>query len=147
MKNISYKISGALLILVSFLNFSCTDAEDLATPNVASPVLVMVEGSSFPADTEIGVMAKFMELDKSGILDHNVGIDSIPVMDLPITVYVNQTEEVSSLVTDQDGMVMLELSWEDLGLTAASSGDQVKLEFTGSYKNVKFRKYHTVRVD
>ncbi|UCS91919.1 hypothetical protein KZP23_14430 [Echinicola marina] len=147
MKNIQYKTFGALLMMVCFLSFSCTDAEDLATPNVASPVLVMVEGSSFPADGEIDVMAKFLELDKSGILDHNVGIDSIPVMDLPITVYVNQTQEVSSLVTDQEGAIMLALTWEELGLTAANTGDQVRLEFTGSYKNVAFRKYHTVRVD
>ncbi|GGZ14585.1 hypothetical protein GCM10007049_03090 [Echinicola pacifica] len=126
--------------------FSCEDAIELATPNVASPVLVVVAGSTFPMDSPVEVSAKFLELDKTGILDHTVGIDSIPVSDLQIMVYINQTDEVSSIMTDGEGIADLTVSWADLGLSSPGSGDQVKLEFTGTYQNIAFRKYHTVRV-
>ncbi|WP_236252814.1 hypothetical protein [Echinicola sp. 20G] len=147
MKNILDKVWGILMMILAFVAVSCEDVDDLATPNVASPVLVLLDGSSFPADASVGVTATFMELDKSGILDHTVGIDSIPVSDLQVLVYINQTEEVSALVTDGEGKIDLSVSWEALGLSAASSGDQVRLEFAGTHKNVSFRKYHTVRVD
>ncbi|AGA79095.1 hypothetical protein [Echinicola vietnamensis] len=146
MKNKIYKIGGILLASIPLL-FACEDAVELATPNVASPVLVVVDGSNFPSDSDVAVTAKFMELDKSGILDNNVGIDSIPVSDLQISVFVNQTEEVSTAVTDGEGEAMLNISWQELGLEVPGSGDQVRLEFTGSHKNIPFRKYHTVRVE
>lgn len=147
MKNRIYKKWGTGFAFIALLAFSCEEVDGLATPNVASPVLVVVEGSSFPPNSEVLVSAKFMELDKSGILDGNIGIDSIPVNDLEIQVYINQTDEVASLVTNGEGEVALNTTWEDLGLTIPDPGNQVKLEFTGSYKNVSFRKYHTVRVE
>ncbi len=141
-----YKKIGVLLACIPLL-FACEDAVELATPNVASPVLVVVDGSAFPSDSDVAVTAKFMELDKTGILDNAVGIDSIPVRDLEITVWINQTEEVSTLVTDGDGEAALSVSWAALGLEVPGSGDQVRLEFAGTHDNIAFRKYHTVRVE
>ncbi|AWW32347.1 hypothetical protein DN752_20605 [Echinicola strongylocentroti] len=146
MKNKTYKIWAVLLACLPLL-FSCEDAVELATPNVASPVLVVVDGGAFPSDSEVTVTAKFMELDKTGILDNTVGIDSIPVSDLEVTVFINQTEEVSTVVTDGGGEAGLSVSWAALGLEVPGSGDQVRLEFAGTHDNIAFRKYHTVRVE
>src|SRR5690606_2418030 len=144
----SFKI---YLVLVAFVTIaftqSCVEAEDLATPNVASPVLVLLEGTSFDAASPVTVWSRFLELDKTNILDHTKGIDSIPVSNLDISVFINNTNEVAKLVTDTRGSADLVLSWSDLGLSEASSGSSVRLEFAGTYKEVAFRKYHTIRVN
>ena len=138
-------------VLAAFLTIaftqSCVEADDLVTPNVGSPVLVLLEGSSFPATSSVTVGSKFLELDKTNILDYTKGIDSIPVPNLSIAVFINNTNEVAKLVTDSDGSAPLVVSWADLGLPDAKSGSSVRLEFAGTYKNVAFRKYHTVRVN
>ena len=126
---------------------SCVEAEDLVTPNVASPVLVLLNGTSFSPATSVTVGSQFLELDKTNILDYSKGIDSIPVPNLNISVFINNTNEVANLVTDAEGSADLVISWSDLGLPDAKPGNQVRLEFAGTYKNVPFRKYHTVRVN
>lgn len=137
------------LALVSILSFtqSCVEDEDLVTPNVVAPVLVLLEGTSFGAESPVTVGSKFLELDKTNILDYTKGIDSIPVPNLNIAVFINNTTEVANLVTNTDGDAELVISWTDLGLPEAETGDQVQLEFAGTHKNVAFRKYHTVRVN
>jgi len=139
------------LVLAAFLTIasthSCVEAEELATPNVASPVLVLLEGSSFTAESPVTVGSKFLELDKTNMLDYTKGIDSIPVPNLNIAVFINNTNEVAKLVTDTDGSADLVISWADLGLPEAKSGSSVRLEFAGTYKEVAFRKYHIVRVN
>lgn len=75
-----------ILILLSAMIMvtmtSCEDVSDLAVNKVASPVLLNVKNTA--ADQ---VTAYVYELDKSGILDHTVGIDSIPVANLDIEVF------------------------------------------------------------
>ncbi|WP_057938320.1 hypothetical protein [Algoriphagus resistens] len=145
------KTFNIYLVLAAFSTIaftsSCVETEDLATPNVASPVLVLLNGTSFGAESPVTVGSKFLELDKTNILDHTQGIDSIPVPNLNIAVFINNTTEVASLVTDTEGSADLVISWADLGLSEVTSGSQVRLEFTGTYKDVSFRKYHTVRVN
>lgn len=140
-----YLVLAALFTLA--FTQSCVEAEDLATPNVASPVLVLLEGTSFSAASPVTVGSRFLELDKTNILDYSKGIDSIPVPNLNIAVFINNTIEVARLVTDQEGSAELVISWADLGLPEAQTGSSVRLEFTGTYKDVAFRKYHTVRVN
>lgn len=139
------------LVVAAFVTLafsqSCVEAEDLATPNVAAPVLVLLNGTSFSAASSVTVGSLFLELDKTNILDHTKGIDSIPVPNLNIAVFINNTNEVAKLVTDAEGSADLVLSWADLGLPDAKTGNQVRLEFAGTYKDVPFRKYHTVRVN
>lgn len=147
MKMNKYNILGMVAMAMVFLLSACQDAVELATPNVASPVLVVLEGGAFPADGEVGVSAAFLKLDKSGILDQDVGIDSIPVPDLEITLYVSEDEEIGTWVTDLEGKVMINATWEDLGLSPPVSGEQVVMEIAGSYDNIAFRKYHAVRVE
>lgn len=140
-----YLVVSAFLTLA--FSQSCVEAEDLATPNVAAPVLVLLNGTSFSAASSVTVGSLFLELDKTNILDHTKGIDSIPVPNLNIAVFINNTNEVAKLVTDAEGSADLVISWADLGLPDAKTGNQVRLEFAGTYKDVPFRKYHTVRVN
>ena len=139
----------ALLValFVLLLAQSCVDSEDLATPNVASPVLILLDGNSFSATSSVFVNSKTLELDKTNILDHTLGIDSIPVPNLDLEVFIGTTTKVASLTTDTNGSADLEISWTELGLNDPKSGTQIRLEFAGTYKNIAFRKYHTVTVN
>jgi len=146
MKKIS-KLYFALASLIMAIAFqSCVDADELTTPNVASPVLVLLTGSSFESDSKVIVNSKFLELDKTNILDKSIGIDSIPVANLDIRVFYNTTTEVAALTTDDAGSAILDVTWQELGLSTAAPGTQVRLEFTGTYKNIPFRRYHSVQV-
>lgn len=146
MKKFKYSLS-ALIISSIFLIQSCVEAEDLVTTNVASPVLIMFQGSAFSGESPINVGSTFLELDKTHLLDHSRGIDSIPVANLEIKVMINHVNEIATLTTDQLGKAVLTATWDQLGLTSAKVGDQVRLEFTGTHKAVAFRKYHTIRVN
>jgi hypothetical protein len=125
---------------------SCVVTDDLATPNVASPVLVLLDGTEFEANSEVAVLGRFYELDKSGILDQHVGIDSIPVSGLNIRVFINSTQEVGSFTTDGSGRALFQQSWSGLGVDAPTSGRQIRLEFAGEHNNTAFRMFHNVRV-
>ena len=125
---------------------SCVETDDLVTPNVAAPVLLLLQGTAFSPSSAVSVSSKTFELDKTNILDHNLGIDSIPIANLTLDVYVANTRKVASLTTDTEGIADLVISWADLGVDVPESGTQVRLEFTGTHKSVAFRKYHTVRV-
>lgn len=146
MNKLKYSIS-ALIILSVFVIQSCVEAEDLVTANVASPVLIMFQGSTFSGEAPVNVGSTFLELDKTYILDHTRGIDSIPVANLEIKVMINHVNEIATLTTDELGKAVFTATWDQLGLASAKVGDQVRLEFTGTHKAVAFRKYHTVRVN
>ena len=146
MKKTIVQLSFTLIASVFLLMQSCVEADGLATPNVASPVLVLLQGSTFPSTARVEVTSTVLELDKANILDHTKGIDSIPVSNLVLRVFINAATEVGTVTTGPDGKASLSVSWADLGLTVASSGRQVRLEFAGMHKNISFRKYHTVRV-
>jgi hypothetical protein len=78
------------------------------------------------ADGPGAVTAKFFELDKSGILDHTVGIDSIPLVSLDVEVFASKTP-VGVFSTDSDGSVTINYS------------DARPNEFAGQYKGIAFR--------
>jgi hypothetical protein len=88
-----------LIILSAFAvsMSSCEDVSDMAVNKVASPVLLDVKASGATEVTAI-----FYELDKSGILDNTVGIDSIPVAGLAIEVFA-ATNSIGSFTTDAAG--------------------------------------------
>ncbi|MCC5938551.1 MAG: hypothetical protein JJU34_14825 [Lunatimonas sp.] len=125
---------------------SCVETDELVTPNVASPVLVVLQGSAFAASAPVSVNGRFYELDKSGILDHTVGIDSIPVAGLQVRVFINHTQEIGSATTDSNGRLVFEQPWSSLGLSAPRVGNTVRLEFAGVHKDIAFRTYHNVSV-
>jgi len=109
----------AAMIIVSVT--SCDDVSDMAVNKVASPVLLDVKATGTNQ-----VTAFFYELDKSGILDHTVGIDSIPVADLAIEVFAASTP-VGTFTTDGSGSFII-----------SYTGTKPN-EYAGSHKGIAFR--------
>ena len=133
------------LFSLSFLLMGCEKEDAMVVDRVVSPVLVTIAGSSFTAAEPVKVTATIYELDKSGILNNAVGIDSIPVANLPITVKLNNAA-LAQLTTDQAGKVNLTKTWAELGLTTPQKANIVTLEFTGSHKGQAFAKPTRVQV-
>ena len=133
------------LFAFSFLLLGCEKEDEMVVDRVVSPVLVTIAGASFTATEPVKVTATIYELDKSGILNNAVGIDSIPVTNLAIMVKVNNAT-VAELTTDQAGKVELNKSWAELGLTAPQKANTVTLEFAGSHKGQAFTKPARVQV-
>jgi hypothetical protein len=129
----------------AFFMMGCEKEDAMVVDRVVSPVLVMVSGTSFTAAEPVKVTATIYELDKSGLLNHAVGIDSIPVANLAITVKLNATT-LAELTTDPAGKVNLTKSWSELGLASPKAGNTVNLEFAGSHKGQAFTKPSRVQV-
>jgi len=111
----------AILALVTILATACEDISDLAIDKVAAPVVAEVEDISANA-----VAVTFMELDKSGILNKDVGIISTPVPNLSIDVFASGSL-VGTFTTDANGIIEV-----------AYAGDKPN-EFAGTYKGTAFR--------
>jgi hypothetical protein len=130
MKNIY--INVMVVLIVAALTLACEDVTDMAVDRVAAPLL----GVDLGAATDNGILKRqvvFYELDKSGILDHTVGIDSIPVSNLAIEVYLDERTMIGNLTTDANGMVIFEKPLSDFGGAAPA------LQWVGSYKGISFR--------
>ncbi len=130
MKNLSIYI--VVLFVIVALSSACEDVSDMALDRVAAPLL----GVNISEEVSNGMLKReviFYELDKSGILDQTVGIDSIPVSNLAIEVYLDQWTMLGSLTTDANGVVVFEKPLSDFGGTAPA------LQWAGSYKGISFR--------
>lgn len=106
------------MILVTLT--SCEDESDMAMNKVASPVLLDLKEN--PGEST----AYFFELDKTGILDHTVGIDSIPLANLQVEVFASTTS-LGVFTTDVNGSILV---------TYAGTKPN---EFAGEYKGIAFR--------
>ena len=131
MKTMKYPIIFSLLIGLIFT--SCLK-DDLAFDVVESPVLAVFEDMGAGTDN-LTVKATFYDLDKSGILDHTIGIDSIPVANMEISVFILSNQLVETLTTDASGEVVFDVPWTEL---AGSS----RLEWVGQYDDIDFRIFH-----
>lgn len=131
MKTMKYPIIFSLLIGLIFT--SCLK-DDLAFDVVESPVLAVFEDMGAGTDN-LTVKATFYDLDKSGILDHAIGIDSIPVANMEISVFILSNQLVDTLTTDASGEVVFDVPLTDL---AGSS----RLEWVGQYDDIDFRIFH-----
>ena len=100
---------------------SCEDVSDMAVNKVAAPVLLDIKNTS---TTE--VTATFYELDKTGILDYTVGIDSIPVNALEVEVFA-ASASVGVFTTDAAGSFIV-----------SYTGSKPN-EFAGIHKGIAFR--------
>jgi hypothetical protein len=107
------------MIVVSLT--SCEDESDMAINKVASPVILDVKSTGATQLTTF-----FYELDKSGILDYTVGIDSIPVANLAIEVFAGTTS-VGTFTTDGAGSFVIDYAG------AKPS------EYVGTHKGIAFR--------
>ncbi len=107
---------------------ACEDVADNVIPHVASPVLL--ETTDLSTDSTLSqVEATFYELDKSGILDNSVGIDSIPIASLSVSVFAGEIL-LGEYVTDATGRFTISYN-------PISSPD--RLAWVGTYNEVEFR--------
>jgi len=120
-------------VLVCLSLTACT-SDDLAFDIIESPVLAVFEDSPNTTPEMLAITATFYELDKSGILDQNIGIDSMPIQDLEISVYVDGSALINSYTTSVDGTVEFEAPFQQLGTSR-------RLEWVGAYDGVPFRIY------
>jgi hypothetical protein len=124
--------SSVLCLLAVFLFTSCLK-DDLAFEVIESPVLAVFE--DMDAGNNLMVKATFYDLDKSGILDNAVGIDSIPVANMEISVFILSSQLVTTLTTDSKGEVVFDMPFSEL---AGAS----RLEWAGEYDDTNFRVFH-----
>lgn len=118
MKTIYSLVICALLVIITI---SCEEESDMAIQRVVAPVVVELEDASAEE-----IKATFFELDKSGILDHTVGIDSLPVSNLSIEVFA-ASSSVGVFTTDGSGVIIVPYT-----------GSKPN-EFAGTYKGIAFR--------
>jgi hypothetical protein len=119
----TFAIAFAALVLSS-----CEEVADNPIPHIASPVLL--ETATLDTDeTTAEIMATFYELDKTGIMDNTVGIDSIPLANLSVQVFAG-TASLGTFTTDNAG---------SFTVTYDPSTITDKLEWAGIYNNVAFR--------
>lgn len=158
-------LSLALLMVVLL---SC-DEEDPFVDRTVSPVLIVFDdvngylaGGGLTAVPNVTrkvsqlnyaepviLRASFYELDKSGILDHTIGIDSLPVSNLAIRFARRDGSSAIEGMTDPDGKLEISTTWEALGITdvadivmaSAAKSVAIPLTWTGTYKGQSFTRY------
>ncbi|MBC7921625.1 MAG: hypothetical protein H7Z75_11130 [Ferruginibacter sp.] len=127
------------------LLLSCQKEEDMVLDRVVSPVLITASSGSFDAAENVVASAVVLELDKSGLLNYQVGIDSLPVANLPMALYAGGAK-VAELATDAQGKISVTKTWAELGLAAPKKGNAVNLEWSGQHKGQGFVKQTRVQV-
>ena len=120
-----------LLILPLLLVFTSCVNEELAFTVEASPVLGLIEPAT-STDGMLSYTGTFYELDKSGILDNNIGIDSIPVSGLELSISSQTREVLQTVMTDGEGRATFTVAADELtGVT--------RLEWAGTHNGLAFR--------
>lgn len=131
------KIKIILTLTVLLATVAGCEKDEMLLEREVSPVLVILNNETAP-EGEIVVRASFYELDKTNILDNQLGIDSIPLTGLPIRVYVNTSTLVGEYTTDGQGQILFNTS-------RSSLEGANRLEWTGEHKGIAFRKLHTIQ--
>lgn len=140
-------------IILAFVATSCK-VDDPFVDRIAAPVLVIFEdpaGKSnglttepsvvSSASTDASITVRLLELNKDGLLDYKVGIDSIPATAVPVTFKLRNGTKISDVTTDGTGRSTLKVSWKSLGIAAPAVGSSVQLACSATYKDVSFTKY------
>lgn len=150
------------LLIASFVLLAglagCMKVDDPFVDRVVAPVLVLIDNAtgdgggqtgepvvSQKASGPVTMAVKIYELDKNGILNKAVGIDSIPVTALAIKLTTRAGMVVGSLTTDATGKASISKTWAELGVTAPKAGSSVLLTWTGEYKGQAFSRLSRVQ--
>ena len=145
------------LVLLLAASFASCKVDDPFVDRVVAPVLVDIVGASFgapiaseptvsyPASGTVMLTARLLELDKSGILDKNIGIDSIPVANIPMNITLRSGGSLGEVTSNAQGVVSLEKTWTDLGVPSPKAGTVVKISWSGSYKGIAFTRLSQVQ--
>jgi len=170
MKNIKTFVGTfCVAAAIAFTTVSCK-VEDPFLDNNVAPVLVDIVGAAFGAPlaakptvsypiTTPGLTlgARLLELDKTNILDHTKGIDSIPVANIKITVtfkteimpnvFVSGT--IGEFTSDAKGLVSVPTTWDKFSIAAATPGKAAVLLsnvfWTGTYKGIAFSRQSQIQ--
>lgn len=141
-------------IFLGFIATSCK-VDDPFVDRVAAPVLVIFEDPSgtktnglttepsvtSSASADASITVRLLELNKDGLLDYKVGIDSIPATAVPVTFKLRNGTKISDVTTDGTGRSTLKISWQTLGIAAPAAGSSIQLACSATYKDVAFTKY------
>jgi hypothetical protein len=108
--------------------------------------------TSANATTPVVLSLTAYALDKSGILNHNIGIDSIPVAGLQIIFSKRDGTAPIVIESDVNGKVVVSTTWESLGIAdvqsivtaSAAKTITIPLLWTGEYKGQSFARYSQV---
>lgn len=147
-------MSGVLLAGLA----GCQKVDDPFVDRVVAPVLVVIDNATGDGGGQTGepvvsqkvagpvtLGVKIYELDKSGILNKAVGIDSIPVTSLTIKLTTRAGAVVGDLKTDGTGRANIAKTWAELGITTPKVGSSVSLTWTGEYKGQAFSRLSRVQ--
>ncbi|KAB7731320.1 hypothetical protein F5984_11020 [Rudanella paleaurantiibacter] len=137
---------------------ACQKVDDPFVDRVAAPVLVIIENAtgdgggltgepvlSQKVSGAVSVGVRILELNKDGILNNKVGIDSIPVAGLALKVTLRNGTALGDVTTDSRGRATLSKTWSELGVAAPRSGSVVLLTWTGSHKGQGFSRLSRVQ--
>jgi hypothetical protein len=153
-----YLLGACVLTLLA----ACQKEEDPFVDRVAAPVLVVIQnakagylaGGGLYAEPVVAakvnepvvLSAKLFELDKSGLLNNAVGIDSIPLANLSVTLSIRSGNKVADIVSDSEGAITVTKTWEELGLAAPKKGNTISLDWSGEYKGIAFARRSQLQV-
>jgi hypothetical protein len=145
------KYTLALAGLLSLI--ACEKVEDPFVDRVAAPVLVVIENAKqdylaggglygepvvdWKADQPVVLSARIYTLDKTNILNHQMGIDSIPVTNLSVTLTTRTGVRIADLTSGTDGRVSVTKTWAELGLEPVK-GNALSLDWAGEYQGQRF---------
>ncbi|GAB3641722.1 hypothetical protein [Spirosoma arcticum] len=152
-----YKLLIVSALLLTGLA-SCTKVDDPFVDRFVAPVLVVIDNVAGDGGGQTGepvvsqkvagpvtLGVKIYELDKSGILNKAVGIDSIPVSSLAIKLTTRAGVAIGSLTTDGTGKASISKTWAELGIAAPKAGSTVSLTWTGEHKGQAFSRLSRVQ--
>ncbi|WP_345267952.1 hypothetical protein [Nibrella viscosa] len=145
-------------LLAGGLLAGCEKKVDPFVDRVAAPVLVVIDNAvgdgggtvaepvvSQKVSGPVTLGVRIYELDKSGILNNKVGIDSIPVTSLSIKLTKRDGTALGELKTDAKGKASLTKTWAELGIADPKAGLSVSLTWTGAHKGQAFSRLSRVQ--
>ncbi|AQG78690.1 hypothetical protein [Spirosoma montaniterrae] len=151
-------IPHVITLLALTLLAGCTKEDDPFVDRVAAPVLVVIDNAtgdgggltgepvvSQKVGGPVTMAVRVYELDKTGILDNKVGIDSIPVSALALRLTTRAGAALGDLQTDATGKATITKTWAELGVTAPRAGSSVLLTWTGTHKGQAFSRLSRVQ--
>jgi len=145
-------------MVLSIALSACQKVEDPFVDRVAAPVLVLVENTSGDGGGLTGepvvpqkvsgavtMSVRILELNKDGLLDNKVGIDSIPVTGLALKLTLRNGTAIGDLTTNGKGRATLTKTWADLGVSTPKSGNTVLLTWAGAHKAQAFSRLSRIQ--
>jgi len=146
------------LISFSIGMSACQKVDDPFIDRVVAPVLILFENAtgngggltSEPVVSQkvtgsVTMSVRIMELNKDGILDNKVGIDSLPVTGLALKLTLRNGTAIGNLTTDAKGRASLTKTWAELGVAAPKSGNTVLLTWAGTHKAQAFSRLSRIQ--